>query len=144
MKAVPKIQVGIGLINTALFTICAFSTYFDRDVSGFLLSAEPLLLLLSLISILSCLGWAVYLHKNGAKSERNSLLLFALGVPLLTAALLVNLKRGPWVGVTIGSIVLGALYARKLLLPLLASIAILCATVPPLQARLAESSQNFF
>jgi len=70
--------------------------------------------------------------------------LLATGLPLLFAALLVNLKRGPWLGVLVGTVVLLCLYARRLVVPLIAVVVLLIATVDPVRERLARSSAHFF
>jgi O-antigen ligase len=65
-------------------------------------------------------------------------------LPTLLAALLVNLKRGPWLGVGIALILLIALHARKLILPLVLIALTFYITIDPIHSRLAQSVEHFF
>jgi hypothetical protein len=76
--------------------------------------------------------------------EARGLLTFAtLYLPLLLSALLLNLKRGPWLGVTIGIAVLCFIFARKFLAMILAAALIIPWVVPPIRERLAVSYDHF-
>ena len=65
-------------------------------------------------------------------------------LPLLLAALLANLKRGPWIGVIAGTSLFLLLYRPRLLVPALALAAILLLGVPPLRSRLSHSAEDFY
>jgi hypothetical protein len=72
------------------------------------------------------------------------LLTFAtLYLPLLLSALLLNLKRGPWLGVTIGVGVLCCIFARKFLTFIIAAALIAPLAIPPIRERLAVSYDHF-
>jgi O-antigen ligase len=76
--------------------------------------------------------------------EARGLLTFAtLYLPLLISALLLNLKRGPWVGVTLGVAVLCFLFARKFLAFIIGAAIVTAITVPPIRERLAVSYDHF-
>jgi O-antigen ligase len=64
--------------------------------------------------------------------------------PLLLTALLVNLKRGPWLGVLIGAGVFLGIHARRYLVPAIGLALILIVALAPLRTRLAQSSEHFF
>jgi O-antigen ligase len=64
-------------------------------------------------------------------------------IPLLNGALLVNLKRGPWFGVLIGSLVFCGFFARRLLIGIVALSALIVVALPPIQDRLAASYGDF-
>lgn len=64
-------------------------------------------------------------------------------LPLLVIALIMNLKRGPWLGVSVGASVLLFAYARRLF-PFLAAAALIVVTfVQPVRERLWESYDHF-
>jgi len=79
----------------------------------------------------------------GTASARAQLLL-RVCVPLLVAALVVNLKRGPWfgLGVAIGLFLL--LHARRMLVPLCLVALGLVLFVQPVKSRLLDSDRDFF
>jgi hypothetical protein len=70
--------------------------------------------------------------------------LVAFVLPYLGTALLVNLKRGPWLGVFVGGLVLLVLHARRYLIPLIVTAVLLVVVITPLRNRIAVSSEHFF
>ncbi len=69
------------------------------------------------------------------------LLVYAL--PLLICALLVNLKRGPWLGVCVGTGVLVLIYARRLIIPLTLVTTVVAVGIDPVRDRLLASYTHF-
>jgi O-antigen ligase len=57
--------------------------------------------------------------------------------------LVVNLKRGPWLGVLVGASLLFLLYARRLALIAIAGAAFLVLAVTPVRERLLDSWEHF-
>jgi O-antigen ligase len=74
---------------------------------------------------------------------RGLLTLSVLYLPLLTSALLLNLKRGPWLGVTIGTGIFFLVFARRFLSVILVATFIVAATIPPIRERLSVSYDHF-
>jgi O-antigen ligase len=74
---------------------------------------------------------------------RGVLTLSVLYLPLLTSALLLNLKRGPWLGITIGAAVFFFVFARRFLAVILAATIVVAAATPPIRERLAVSYDHF-
>jgi hypothetical protein len=70
--------------------------------------------------------------------------LYLVFVPLLIAALVLNLKRGPWMGVLIAGSVLTLLFHRRLLLPLLAFSILSYLSLEPVRQRIAEIPEHFY
>lgn len=62
---------------------------------------------------------------------------------LLLLALIINLKRGPWLGVCVGSAVFFFMYSRRILLPLFLSVLLLALVIEPVRNRLAHSYDHF-
>ena len=124
----------IGAFLAILFTAIGF-----RNEAGF----TP--------AITCSLGIATFLL--AALSVRTSLiargtaqriaLLSALQLPLLVCALLVNLKRGPWLGVLSGVVLFFAWYARRALAVLIATTIVIVAIIAPIRDRLAASYEHF-
>lgn len=93
----------------------------------------------SLLSARMAIKWA----KNSAPKFREQLALTLIALPLLTCALLVNLKRGPWLGVLIGTSCLIFFYARRFLLPLVFAATTIAITIAPIRERLLASYEHF-
>jgi hypothetical protein len=94
----------------------------------------------------SLLGIVVSLQITRLKIPHLPRLFFLISfvVPYLVTALLVNLKRGPWLGVFVGGLILLLLHARRFFIPLIVSAIVLAISIPALRNRLAESSEHFF
>lgn len=71
----------------------------------------------------------------------NTLLIVAL--PLILSAFILNLKRGPWLGVLFSIIVFLAIFKRKLLLPTLATLIIIGFLAEPIRTRVESSRAQF-
>ena len=65
-------------------------------------------------------------------------------IALHVAALVVNLKRGVWLGVLAMSAVLGLLRSRRLILVAAAVVVVTVAAVPPVQQRLTHTVRDLY
>lgn len=81
---------------------------------------------------------------SGKLSSSKLRLATIASVIVMTAALVLNAKRGPFVGCFIGLGLLFTLRSPKLLLPLIATALATILFVPSLHQRLTESTQHFF
>ena len=63
--------------------------------------------------------------------------------PILCAALLVNLKRGPWLGVFIATIILVSIYAKRFLVPTIIVVLITVLAFEPIQTRISDTYDHF-
>lgn len=121
---------------TTLLLLCALGFYSTANISGVTLFV----------------AWAIgialirILLKNAPRAlpeARGILTIATFHLPLLLCALLVNLKRGPWVGVVVGLAVFCAVYARRLLAVIIVGAIVTSVSVPPIRERLAASYEHF-
>lgn len=103
--------------------------------------------LLATVSLLAC-AVAIVLPLimkaiNAGPTPRRYALLLTLQAPLLIAALMVNLKRGPWLGVMVGSTIFFLVFAPRLAVLALSSSALAAVSIAPIAERLAASYQHF-
>jgi O-antigen ligase len=80
--------------------------------------------------------------REGGTPRRYALLL-TLQAPLLITALLVNLKRGPWLGVIVGSTVFFVVFSPRLAALVLSISTVAAVAIAPVAERLAASYQHF-
>ena len=126
--------------NTLLFGAFGFSHYFEAP--------WLLQLILAVAAGAMILNALLVLGKQLWTKECNSYRIYDVTLrvllPALLIALLVNLKRGPWLGISLGVGLFLLLYYRKILLPLVITLTIAALSITPIQERLAHSSQHFF
>src|SRR5699024_5292521 len=70
--------------------------------------------------------------------------LLFISLRIICGALLVNLKRGPWLGVAFGLSIILLFSERRLIPPLLLVICIVIGTLTPVRDRLIGSAKDFF
>lgn len=70
--------------------------------------------------------------------------IFLIFLPLLLAALVLNLKRGPWMGVCIGGALFLALYQSRLLVPIALLVVLGYLGLEPVRQRIAEIPEHFY
>lgn len=130
--------------------LCVASTaaYFTLGLSGHLpVPIGVRVAFASLLALYFCYVFVplvIALLRNQLQDDRIAASLLCSICPVLLAALLFNLKRGPWLGVTVGVFTFFFLYYRRLLLPLGLILIVLASGVGPVRERLAQSSQHFF
>lgn len=64
-------------------------------------------------------------------------------LPLLLCALVVNLKRGPWIGTLLAALAFCFLYSRKLILGIIAGAITLASVITPVRERILDSYEHF-
>ena len=121
---------------TGAWTIFSFKNELSLPFSISLLSG-----LVCILNIFSILPVSKILKGS---PERNGLVALMVQLPLLTAALIVNLKRGPLLGVFVGATVFFLLTSQKIARLLVGLGALLLLTIPPLRERIAASLDHFF
>ncbi len=94
------------------------------------------------ISIFVALG-VIYSSKRNNSDLKNKLSWLALAMPLMICALLVNLKRGPWLGTLVGAVCLACFYSRKLIVPLALAAISAAILVTPIRERILDSYEHF-
>lgn len=114
-------------------------------VFGFSSAAHLSMPIFATVTVLMLTAVAAVVHTARKLPLHQALLgcLVAIHTPLLIAALLVNLKRGPWLGVLVGTSILCFLFARKLLALILAASIVIACGLTPVRERLLESYSHF-
>ncbi|MCB9030696.1 MAG: O-antigen ligase family protein [Deltaproteobacteria bacterium] len=123
----------LGVLNLVLFVSFSFLAKNNSD-------SFVIFLILSLVSFLVSIFLSLRSYQR-----TNSLLVFftTLVVPLLCSALLVNLKRGPWFGVTCACILLLSRYHKRWVIPILLVFVTLFSAVTPIRSRIMDSYKHF-
>ena len=125
--------LAVGALNLATGTILGFAP-------ALLLSTVSV----SLLALTLIAGLLAITYRASGRTDKWAVLMIGIALPLLVAALLINLKRGPWLGTFLGLCVFLLIYGRKLLLPLILSLPVLLAIFDPIRERLLVSAQHFF
>lgn len=128
-------KIAAGALFLSLI-ICGFSAKF--------IPSNFAVLPVGLIAIIT-VGFVAWILINSKRAEVSRFALIAYAaLPIISAALVLNLKRGPWAGVFCGLIVILWRYRRALIIPIfLAGLSVVIG-VTPIRDRLLESSENFF
>lgn len=127
------------------FVVVGIVTILGLVLIGFRDPAHVPLPLFVTAFVMICAAVATAIRTARKLPARQALLgyLLAIHIPLMLAALLVNLKRGPWLGVLVGTSVLCFLLARKLLAVVLAASVMIACGLAPVRERLLESYDHF-
>lgn len=105
------------------------------------LSQGDLVFVLCMLGVGMMLG-VIHLRRH----DRGRQLLISIAMiqaPLMVCALIVNLKRGPWLGVLLGASVFCAMFARRFIGVIVICSAIAALTIPPIYERIADSYNHF-
>jgi len=104
----------------------------------------PISVILCIFIVCAAVNFKVFRHAlRSSTSSRRYAILLCVYAPALVTALAVNLKRGPWLGVVVGSTIFFWRFAPRIS-ALVVSIAAVCAaTIAPITERLAASYQHF-
>lgn len=97
---------------------------------------------LSLAFALS-VGGALSLARRHGAHVRSIAVLSAICLPLLLNALLVNLKRGPWLGVIVATVVFCSFFAKRLIGVVVAVSIVAAVSITPVRERIADSYDHF-
>lgn len=99
---------------------------------------------LGITAAAAILGLASVRHSLRASGAAQRVTTLAsVQIPLLLSALVINLKRGPWLGVLVGSALFCAFYARRALALLLGVSALAFIALAPVRDRIAASYEHF-
>lgn len=130
----------LAVIALLVFATLGFSYHLGvaRNLKFLLVALAAAIFVPALVSFL----WK-FIKKN---LDDRSIYSFCLRVaaPLLLCALLVNLKRGPWFGVTLALLIFFFFYHRRLIIPCVLGLLAVTFTIAPITERLSQSSQDFF
>lgn len=122
----------LGVIFGALSILSGFADKLQLPA----LFGISLLAILLLYTAISIVQWI-----RGASSFQQ--ILVSTLVPLIVAALVVNLKRGPWLGIGVGISIFLWFYSRRTLI-FVSAVCIACLLLEPVQTRIDASLNHFF
>lgn len=131
----------LGALNLMLLSALAFSEHFALGVV-LRCGLTCFVLLVLIIAIYKAFRMAKEMRQHPAHCYFYCLAVIAL--PLLSAALLVNLKRGPWAGVLMGALVLLISSSRKLAGSIIALSLLLSVGLEPIRTRIEQAPRDFF
>jgi hypothetical protein len=134
VRAERWVLITLAVIVTATLTLVGFN--------GALTLSPATLTVLAFVAAGSLLIGALK-ARTAPATARQLIAIIVISLPLLICALLVNLKRGPWFGVLVGTSCLLLVYARRLILPLAASAVFLALSITPIRDRLLASYEHF-
>ncbi len=129
--------------HLSIFSILNLSLFCFLSFFGPTLSIIPLIILAILI-IISLSFTVRYIYREYIHSKTYFAYLLCVVAPLLGAALIINLKRGPWFGVCIAGLLFLAKYYKKLVFPAFLAVLLAVITIAPVKDRLVESYDDFF
>jgi hypothetical protein len=112
-----KKAAGVGrAISTTSLTTLSAATTIDLSVLAFRSDLSiSLPLALAVLVLIAVAVTTVILRQRENSAWRTHCLLIGVQLPLMIAALLVNLKRGPWIGMIVGTVVFSLCFAPRLL-----------------------------
>lgn len=138
-QSCPAPIIGAGILQALLLVALGFAASF-APLSPYRI---PLFAVTG-IGACSCIVTSFALWRKGNVVSALRLPLWTLIVPGMLGGILVNLKRGPWLGVAVAASILLLRYEKKVVLPLIAAAALAATLITPVRTRLAQSSQDFF
>lgn len=123
-----------------LATVGGFSHYYVGQLSYF--GIISLLLLGIVVSLQLCKVHK--LMRDNSHPQAMIYFLVTVAIPILSVALVLNLKRGPWLGVTVGLFIFLWCFKRRLAPILLLSVLAIATLITPIRDRLSQSTEHFF
>ncbi|MCI5064891.1 O-antigen ligase family protein, partial [bacterium] len=139
LSSAPKPKLPLRMRSLLQMSILPFLGFLLLGFSSRLQLSPPVQLLLAAVSL-------CYVILQGVRAFRGrSLFLFltSLGLPLLAAALLLNLKRGPWIGVCTGFLLFFSVSRPRLLLPTILILFLAVLGIEPVRERAFSSLEHF-
>jgi hypothetical protein len=107
------------------------------------LMATPLIALtISSLLIALCMR-SVFKARQNDNAMGSYALIATIQIPLLVAAILVNLKRGPWMGVVIGTSIFFVIFAPRIVAVVISLAVLAAVSITPVSERIAASYQHF-
>lgn len=121
-----------------VFTLLLTANGFSPDLG------LPKTLILPLVAaLIVAVAFLATQLKRIHSATRETLLTLTLAMPLMICALLVNLKRGPWLGTIIGAGCFACFYSRKLIAPLAIAAISAAILITPIRDRILDSYEHF-
>jgi O-antigen ligase len=130
--------------KTLIHFIIAFVLFLTFGLSNYLSYNKLLISTLAIIFLIHGYFHVYKVLRYPNKTEQLFSLLFTTFLPLLSSALIINLKRGPWLGVAVALLIFSVINYKKMLIPIILVTITLITTVNPISTRLQESSRDFF
>lgn len=136
-KSQPKISKAFLVITSlslmSLFCAASFMSRMDAATLSTPLAIAVFLTILLLACVINARG----------KSHKTIYFILFIALPLLAAAMLVNLKRGPWMGLAIAIALLLSRFRFRYVVTLVTVLILGAVSITPIRDRLSESYSNF-
>ena len=127
----------LALLLTFLLSIPAISSGAEIPLPAILAAGT---LAVAIPSGIFILGW----KRSGWSFAASPISLCFIAIPLMAAAALSNMKRGPWAGLLVGATVLGFMFSRRIIVAVLLVAAVAIFSFEPVRDRLLQSPEHFF
>ncbi len=124
----------LGILSCALTLLIAWPTAISNSITS-LGNTSIQLVAFATLGIIT-----FFVAKKGPKNH--NIFLFSILIGMLLGALVINLKRGPWLGVVVELVILSFVVSRRLLLAMLFLIVFL-VSLEPVKERLTVSTEHF-
>ena len=130
----------VAVMITILILLSCFAG--SLTISPIITNLSVLSTLLAVTGILFYAIRTIQAHPTQAVAYLPLLITFSL--PVLTTTLLVNLKRGPWMGSLVGLVIYLMAFRPRIIIPLFAIVLLITTTLTPVRERLIAAQEHFF
>lgn len=133
------INLGLLVWTAGAFSLVALAVLSFREAIG----APEWVLWTLAIAMTATWVAAISIAKRSSNQVKSIIVLGVLSAPILVNALLVNLKRGPWLGVIVATLFFCSLFAKRLIAVVILVSISAAIFITPIRQRIADSYDHF-